>query len=191
MIRIISIYAGLFVALTYGDYWTTDFAITNGLAEEFNPAVRDGATAYKAMNMIWINIAFLLGTSGMLYWAMNNKSRASGHYLNHPLRASFNWFYLNPFSDKNVAKSPLHLLAFPLCCLFAKAFAITSNALGIIYGSGLAEPLVALLNPYLGGTILYVAVTGIIITPFWILSLYIAASAVRGSHDFRAAAAVI
>ena len=190
MIRIISIYAGLFVALTYGDYWTTDFAITNGLAEEFNPAVRDGPTAYKAMNMIGINIAFLLGTSGMLYWAMNNKRRISDRYLNHPLRASFNYFYVNPFSDKNMVKSPLHLLAFPLCCLFAKAFAITSNALAIIYGSGLAEPVVAMLNPYLSGTPLYVAVTGIIITPFWILSLYIAAFAVKEGHGFRTAEAV-
>lgn len=190
MIRIISIYAGLFIALTYGDYWTTDFAITNGLAEEFNPAVRDGATAYKAWNMIGINIAFLLGTSGMLYWALTNSSRISDIYLKQPFRASFNYFYVNPFSDKNIVKSPLHLLAFPLCCLFAKAFAITSNALGIVYGTGLADPIVAMLNPYLSGTPLYVAVTGIIITPFWIMSLYIAASVAEAGDGFRTAKAV-
>lgn len=185
MTRIILIYAGLFIALTYGDYWTTNFAITNGMAEEFNPAIRDGATSYKVWNMIWLNVVFLFATSGMLYWAINNKSRISDIYLKYPVLASFNYFYINPVSDKNIVKSPLHLMAFPLCCLFAKAFAITSNSFGILYGSGLADPVVAVLAPYLSGTLLYVAVTGIIFTPFWMMSLYIAAFAARDRNGFR------
>ncbi len=175
MSRIIMIYVGLFIALTYGDYWTTDFAITNGIAEEFNPAVRDGATDYKAGNMALINLGFLLATAGALIWAIRNRAGIAKKYLDRPARAAFNYFYLNPFSKKNAPKSALHLMAFALCCLFAKAFAIGSNTVGILHGRGLADPLVEILAPYLSGVPLYIAVTGIIITPMWILSLYISA----------------
>lgn len=176
MVRIITIYIGVFIALTYGDYFTTDFAITNGAAQEFNPAVREGQNDYSAWNMVLINIGFLLATAGALYWAILNKSRIAEKYLNNPLRATFNYLYLNPFSEKNAPKSALHILAFAQTCLFAKIFAIISNTLVITRGEGLADGLMAILSPYLGGTPLFIAVTGIILTPIWILALYIAAN---------------
>jgi hypothetical protein len=180
MFRIVSIYVCAFILLTATDIGTTLWASSIGAAQEFNHAVATPEGLLAVERMLLINGAMLLFTAGMLVWALRNADRIAPRYLARPERAVFNYFYLNPFSLKNMPKSVLHYLALPLVMLIFKAFASVNNTLIGFNVPDLATPLAIWVQRYVGeGPAAFWVVIFILFHPMWWIALRITAAAVR------------
>jgi hypothetical protein len=130
--------------------------------------------------LLLINVAILLFTSGMLVWALRNTDRIDPRYLTRPERAVFNYFYLNPFSQKNMPRSVLHYLALPLVMLMFKAFASMNNTLIGLKVPDLVTPLAIEVKSLVGeGPAAFWVVIFILFHPMWWLALRITAATVR------------
>lgn len=180
MFRIVSIYVCAFILLTATDIGTTLWASSIGAAQEFNHAVATPEGLLAVERMLLINGAMLLFTSGMLVWALRNADRIDPRYLARPERAMFNYFYLNPFSLKNMPKSVLHYLALPLVMLIFKSFASVNNTLIGVNAPDLATPLAIEVQRHVGeGPAAFWVVIFILFHPMWWIALRITAAAVR------------
>ena len=180
MFRIVLIYVGAFILLTATDVGTTLWASSMGAGQEFNHAVATPEGLLAVERMLLINAAVLLFTAGMLVWALRNADRIDPSYLARPERAVFNYFYLNPFSLKNMPKSVLHYLALPLVMLIFKAFASVNNTLIGFNVPDLATPLAIGVQRYVGeGPAAFWVVIFILFHPMWWIALRITAAAVR------------
>jgi hypothetical protein len=180
MFRIVLIYVGAFILLTATDVGTTIWASSIGAGQEFNHAVATPEGLLAVERMLLINGAMLIFTAGMLVWALRNADRIAPRYLARPERAVFNYFYLNPFSLKNMPKSVLHYLALPLVMLIFKAFASVNNTLIGFNVPDLATPLAIGVQRYIGeGPAAFWVVIFILFHPMWWIALRITAAAVR------------
>lgn len=182
MTRIVLFYIVAFAALTATDIGSTLWATAVGQGQEFNHAVATDGGLLHVERLLMINGAFLLFTTGMLIWALRNRHRIDGKYLDWPERAIFNYFYINPFSAKNMPKSVLHYLALPVVILFFKAFASINNSLIALDIPDLATPLAMEVVSRVGsGPIAYWIVIFILFHPMWWVALRIVAGALRDS----------
>jgi hypothetical protein len=180
MFRIVSMYVCAFILLTAADVGTTLWASSIGAGQEFNHAVATPEGLLAVERMLLINGAMLLFTAGMLVWALRNADRIDPRYLARPERAVFNYFYLNPFSSKNIPKSVLHYLALPLVILIFKAFASMNNTLIGFNVPDLVTPLAIEVQSLVGeGPAAFWVVIFILFHPMWWLALRITASAAR------------
>jgi hypothetical protein len=180
MFRIVSIYMCAFILLTATDVATTLWASSIGAGQEFNPATATSEGLLDIERMLLINGAMVLFTSGMLVWALRNTHRIDPRYLTRPERAVFNYFYLNPFSLKNMPKSVLHYLALPLVMLIFKAFASVNNTLIGFNVPDLVTPLAIGVQRYVGeGPAAFWVVIFILWHPMWWIALRITSAAVR------------
>ncbi len=180
MFRTVSIYVCAFILLTATDIGTTLWASSIGAGQEFNHAIATPEGLLAVERMLLINAAMLLFTAGMLFWALRNADRIDPRYLARPERAVFNYFYLNPFSLKNMPKSVLHYLALPLVMLIFKAFASVNNTLIGFNVPDLATPLAIGVQRYIGeGPAAFWVVIFILFHPMWWIALRITAAAVR------------
>jgi len=183
MFRIVLIYVGAFILLTATDVGTTLWASSIGAGQEFNHAVATPEGLLAIERMLLINGAMVLFTSGMLVWALRNTDRIDPSYLARPERAVFNYFYLNPFSQKNMPRSVLHYLALPLVMLMFKAFASMNNTLIGHKVPDLVTPLAIEVQSLVGeGPAAFWVVIFILFHPMWWLALRITASTVRRGH---------
>lgn len=180
MFRTVSIYVCAFILLTATDIGTTLWASSIGAGQEFNHAIATPEGLLAVERMLLINGAMLIFTAGMLVWALRNADRIAPRYLARPERAVFNYFYLNPFSLKNMPKSVLHYLALPLVMLIFKAFASVNNTLIGFNVPDLATPLAIGVQRYVGeGPAAFWVVIFILFHPMWWIALRITAAAVR------------
>ena len=180
MFRIVSIYVCAFILLTAADVGTTLWASSIGAGQEFNNAVATPEGLLAVERILLINGAMLLFTAGMLVWALRNADRIDPRYLARPERAVFNYFYLNPFSSKNIPKSVLHYLALPLVMLIFKAFASMNNTLIGFNVPDLVTPLAIEVQSLVGeGPAAFWVVIFILFHPMWWLALRITAFAAR------------
>ena len=180
MFRLVSIYVCAFILLTATDIGTTLWASSIGAGQEFNHAIATPEGLLAVERMLLINGAMLIFTAGMLVWALRNADRIAPRYLARPERAVFNYFYLNPFSLKNMPKSVLHYLALPLVMLIFKAFASVNNTLIGFNVPDLATPLAIGVQRYIGeGPAAFWVVIFILFHPMWWIALRITAAAVR------------
>ncbi|MEY2624725.1 MAG: hypothetical protein RL412_500 [Pseudomonadota bacterium] len=180
MFRIVSIYVCAFILLTAADVGTTLWASSIGAGQEFNHAVATPEGLLAVERILLINGAMLLFTAGMLVWALRNADRIDPRYLARPERAVFNYFYLNPFSSKNIPKSVLHYLALPLVMLIFKAFASMNNTLIGFNVPDLVTPLAIEVQSLVGeGPAAFWVVIFILFHPMWWLALRITAFAAR------------
>jgi hypothetical protein len=180
MFRTVSIYVCAFILLTATDIGTTLWASSIGAGQEFNHAIATPEGLLAVERMLLINGAMLIFTAGMLVWALRNADRIAPRYLARPERAVFNYFYLNPFSLKNMPKSVLHYLALPLVMLIFKAFASVNNTLIGFNVPDLATPLAIGVQRYIGeGPAAFWVVIFILFHPMWWIALRITAAAVR------------
>jgi hypothetical protein len=169
-----------FILLTATDIGTTLWASSIGAGQEFNHAIATPEGLLAVERMLLINGAMLIFTAGMLVWALRNADRIAPRYLARPERAVFNYFYLNPFSLKNMPKSVLHYLALPLVMLIFKAFASVNNTLIGFNVPDLATPLAIGVQRYIGeGPAAFWVVIFILFHPMWWIALRITAAAVR------------
>lgn len=181
MVRIVFFYIVVFSALTATDIGSTLWATAMGQGQEFNHAVATGDGQLHIERMLMINGGVLLFTVVMLIWALRNRHRIDPKYLEWPERAVFNYFYLNPFSEKIMPKSVLHYSALPLVILFFKAFASINNSLIALDSPDLATPLAMEVVSRTGpGPIAYWIVIFILFHPMWWIALRIVAWALRG-----------
>lgn len=180
MFRIVLIYVGAFILLTATDVGTTLWASSIGAGQEFNHSVATPEGLLAIERMLFINAAVLIFTAGMLVWALRNADRIDHRYLARPERAAFNYFYLNPFSTKNMPKSALHYLALPLVMLIFKTFASMNNALIGFNVPDLVTPLAIEVQRHVGtGPAAFWVVIFILFHPMWWLALRITAAAVQ------------
>ena len=180
MLRIVLIYVGTFILLTVTDIGTTLWATSIGAGQEFNHAVTTPKGLLAVERMLLINAAVLIFTAGMLVWALRNADRIDPSYLARPERAVFNYFYLNPFSQKNMPRSVLHYLALPLVILIFKAFASVNNTLIGFNLPDLATPLAIEVQRHVGeGPAAFWLVIFILFHPMWWLALRITAAAIE------------
>ena len=180
MFRIVSIYVCAFILLTAADVGTTLWASSIGAGQEFNHAVATPEGLLAVERILLINGAMLLFTAGMLVWALRNADRIDPRYLARPERAVFNYFYLNPFSSKNIPKSVLHYLALPLVMLIFKAFASMNNTLIGFNVPDLVTPLAIEVQSLVGeGPAAFWVFIFILFHPMWWLALRITAFAAR------------
>lgn len=180
MLWIVLLYVSGFVVLTATDIGTTLWALSVGAGQEFNHAVATADGLLQLERMLAINGAVLVFTAGMLVWALRNIGRIDPRYVDLPERAVFNYFYLNPFSDKNAPKAALHYLALPLTMLFFKVFASVNNSLIALKIPDLATPLAMAIRPYLGdGAAGFWAVIIVLFHPMWWVALRIVTAALQ------------
>ena len=180
MLRIVLIYIVAFAALTATDIGSTLWATAVGQGQEFNHAVATDDGLLHVERLLIINGAVLLFTVVMLIWALRNRRRVDPRYLEWPERAVFNYFYLNPFSAKNMPKSVLHYMALALVILFFKVFVSINNSLIALNIPDLATPLAMAVTKFVGaGVAAYWIVIFILFHPMWWIALRIVAGALR------------
>ena len=175
MSRITLIFSILFLLFTFGDAWSTNYALQAGFGQEFNPLVEDGNGRMIEYKFWIINIITLGISTFMLEWAIRNREYVGEKYLKNPLRASLNWTYLNPFSKKNKPKAIMHWPAMAIGFIFIKPFAIFNNLNIAQDRSGFLDAAIIWFGQYLEGGLLYFVVISLVILPLWIISLYMVA----------------
>lgn len=175
MLRIISIYAALYFALTFGDAFSTMFAQSGGVGGEFNPHAQNGEGLFHLSKFWLMNIIAFMILSPMLYWGVSHRQGISVKYLRQPLLAAYKVFYLNPFAKHVRSLSAFHFIAVAVTMLLVKAFATISNINAGINQVSFADGLVVFFRQFFDGHLLYWAVMTSIILPFWLIALYVSA----------------
>jgi hypothetical protein len=173
-------YVFCFAALTATDLASTSWATSGGIGHEFNAAVATKAGGLDVRRFLVINTATLVFTAGMLTWAVGQRRRIDPRYLDHPFRAVFNYWYMNPFAKKIVRKSALHFIALAPTILAFKAFVSIHNALIAI---GAPDPVTASIKVVrglgVGPTFTYCLVVFLLLQPAWLVGLRTAAWTLR------------
>jgi hypothetical protein len=173
------IYVTAFAALTVTDIASTLWATGSG-GQEFNAAVATEGGALHLERMIGINVAFLLFSTGMLVWALRQRDRIDPRYLERPERALFNYFYLNPFSQKIVPKSAFHYIALAPTVLGVKAFASLNNSLIGAAVPDVVTPIARAISSLGAGPMAtFWIIIALIFHPFWWAALHLTARALR------------
>lgn len=160
-----------YAVLTTTDAASTLLALRSGKGREANPHVAGGEQGFDLERFLWINGLMFLFLLGMLIWSILSRHRVNPVYCERPLRAFWNWLYLNPFSDRNVPKSAFHYLAGALLVLGFKLLA-TSNNLLIASGSqDLLTPIARVVFRWVPGTLGYWVLIFLLFLPLWWASL--------------------
>lgn len=173
------IYVVAFTALTATDIASTLWATGTG-GQEFNAAVATEDGLLHLERIIGINAAFLVFSAGMLFWALRQRCRIDPRYVERPERALFNYFYLTPFSKKNIPKSAFHYIALAPTVLGMKAFATFNNALIAADLPDIVTPVAMAVHSLGAGTMAtYWIVIALIFHPLWWAALHLTARALR------------
>lgn len=169
--NIIGLYALAFAILALGDLGSTLLGHRVG-AREFNPAMAAGVRIDVARFLVVNSVAGVLLTA-MFGWALARSSQAERSYLARPWRAALSWItYINPFSARNQARAVFHWAAMAISLLLVRAVVVLNNLAIASRQPDLLTPLVRAVGSYVTDSLLYVVSATILITPFWLVSLY-------------------
>lgn len=172
----IGLYVAAFLTLTGTDLASTLWAASKGNGQEFNATVSDSTGLLAVERLLAVNGGLLLFSVGMLWWAIGRRDRIDPAYLAHPDRAVFNYFYLNPFSDKRIPVSALHYIAFAPAVLMFKAMVSLNNSLIAAGIPDFITPLAVFVDRILANDMAtYWAVIIFLFHPLWWASLHLVA----------------
>lgn len=179
MWTVILVYILAYALATLADAGSTLLAMASGAGQEFNATVSNEHKMLDLEVFAYINSGLLVFTVGMLVWALLNRSRIEPRYLERPYLAVASIFYLNPFSELTIGRSPLHYIALAPAIVIFKAIVAVNNTLISLNMPDLLTPLAVLSVRQFGEIAGYWAVITVLLIPVWVVSLYIAASIVR------------
>lgn len=185
----VGLYVAAFVALTGADIASTHWAIGGGGGQEFNAVVATDTGSLHTERLLLVNAAFLAFSTAMLAWALRVRDRIDPRYLAQPARALFNYWYINPFSNKIVPKSAFHYIALAPTVLLMKAFAAFNNSLIGAQAPDIVTPLAKAVASLGTGAWTYWVVIFIIFHPLWFAALALTARALRSAPVPRLAVA--
>ena len=171
-----------FAALTFTDAASTLLALRSGTGQEANPHVATAGLGFDLQRFLWINGLVYLFLLGMLIWAIRSRSKVDPLYREHPLRAFWNWLYLNPFSQRNVSRAAFHYLATAPLMLAFKMFATGNN---LLIANGLPDlitPVARLVYQWIPGALGYWGLIFLLFLPLWWVSLLLAGFVSRHWH---------
>lgn len=177
---LVTLYAALYLMLTFADAWSTALGIAAG-GREFNHHVAaDGGATVQWGRFMLLNAAALGLTAAMLGWALARVDRIDPRYLREPWRASLNWLlYLNPFSARNQPRAVLHYIAGAVALLAGKAIAVGNNLLIAHDVPDVVTPIARAVLAQVDGVAGYWIVIFVVFTPTWVASLYATAALLR------------
>lgn len=183
---IVVLYVALYVAATSADALSTLAGLRAGGAE-FNPHVADAAQAVQWTRFLGLNALVLLATTLMLGWAWARRDRIDAGRLEAPWRGLYECYtYLNPFADRNVPRSALHLVATAPAIIGCKLFVAANN---LLVANGVPDPLTPVahwLSGRLDDAVAYWCLIVLLWQPFWAASLYATAAALRNARARQA-----
>ncbi len=126
------IYLVLYGFASYCDLATTSLVLTQTHHHEGNVFVTRGH-AYQAGVSLMVTLGGALFMVACVVAAMQNAARVSERWLAEPIR-SFAHMYVNPFTPRALAYSPIHLLSFALAFIPLRLLAAVNNALIFAFG---------------------------------------------------------
>lgn len=179
MWNVVFAYILAFALVTLADAGSTLLAMASGAGQEFNPVLSDQQKELDLEMFAYVNGGLLAFSAGMLAWALINRSRIEPRYIERPYLAAASIFYLNPFSESTIGRSPLHYIALAPAIVIFKAIIALNNTLISLNIPDLLTPLAVLFVRQFGDLAGYVAVITVLLIPIWLVSLYIAARTVR------------
>ncbi len=128
------LYLAVYGVVSWADLFTTKLALQQPNTVEGNVYAvgADGYSASKAWTITAVGALFILP---FLVFGLVVARRVSERWLQQPIR-SFGKFYINPFSEKVIDRSPLHMLSFVLAFPLLRLLAAGNNWLISETGTG-------------------------------------------------------
>jgi hypothetical protein len=141
----IVIYLVAYLLASTADLASTSLGLRRPGASEKNVfATTDGA--YAAARAWALTAAGAFVMVGCVVYALRNADRVEERWLRQPVR-SFGKLYLNPFSQRSIGVTPLHLLSLALGFVVMRLLAAMNNLLVYFYGFGPIGELIKAISP--------------------------------------------
>jgi hypothetical protein len=155
VITFATVYAVAYLLASYLDLATTSLGLQRpGVYEKNVFAVT--AAGYSPFRAWLLTAAGAVVMAGCIVFAVRRATSVDAKWLQHPIR-SVGVFYINPWSKKALAVSPLHTLALVIAFVLLRILAAANNVLVYLYGfapmGGLMKALAARTSPLFGFSI--------------------------------------
>src|SRR5205814_6704409 len=128
------LYLLAYLLASYLDLGTTALALRRPEVHERN-VFSVNAQGYVATRAWFITVIGGVAMEAFVLFGVRYAARVDGIWLRRPIR-SFAKFYINPWSESVIDRSPLHMLSFALAFVVLRVLAAINNLLLYEYGFG-------------------------------------------------------
>jgi len=177
---IAAVYLFLYFIASSLDLTTTALALKQSEVHEQNVFVTS-AQAYQSLRAWVITLAGGIMMTGCVIFAIRNARCADEVWSQHPVR-SFALFYVNPWSQKAIGRSPVHMLSFAIAFVVLRVLAAANNTLIYVYG---VAPIGAPIQWIARKTSPVFGFTVVIVPLFYLLAIAISPVAARMVTSWR------